>query len=187
MSRVLFAFLACFAVTAFAQLEYNTIADGDDARLMMRGKDPVSYFQREQPVMGRRDIKADYKGVTYRFSSEENKKLFLANPDKYAPMYGGHCSNGMSYAIGGSYGETHRIIDGKLYLFGGEKSRAYFEMDIPTNKKRADYYWQTEYKGHDWREVSARRSRWGNRVDHYKTNRELAAEYEEYLKKKGAK
>ena len=188
MSRILCVFLACcFAIPAYAQLEYNTVAEGGDARLMMRGKDPVSYFQGEQPVAGRPDIKANRDGVTYRFANEENRKLFLASPEKYVPMYGGHCSNGMSYAIGGSYGETHRIIDGKLYLFGGEKSRAYFEMDVPTNMKRAGHYWTTEYKGKDWREVSARFSRWGNRVDHYKSNRELAAEYEAYLKKKGAK
>src|SRR5689334_7673232 len=187
LKAILFAAAALLAAPALAQMEMNTITDGGDERLMMRGKDPVSYFQPSGPVMGNRDLKAEHGGVTYRFASEENRKLFLAAPEKYVPMYGGHCSNGMAYAIGGSYGETHRIIDGKLYLFGGEKSRAYFEMDFPTNKKRADYYWETEYKGHDWREVSARRSRWGNRVDHYKSNRELAAEYEEYLKKKGGK
>src|SRR5262249_53329242 len=152
----------------------------DDKLLMMRGKDPVSYFAGAEPVMGNPAIKAVHDRVTYRFASEANKSAFLAAPEKYVPMYGGHCSNGMSYAIGGSYGETHRIIDGKLYLFGGEKSRAYFEMDLATNKKRADHYWATEYKGKgDWHEVSNNRSRWGNRVDHYKSNRELAREYEE--------
>jgi YHS domain-containing protein len=187
MLRILFFIALLFSGSAFGQLEYNTISEGADKLLMMRGKDPVSYFQGAEPVMGNPGIKAEHGGVTYRFASEENKKLFLANPEKYVPMYGGHCSNGMAYAIGGSYGENHRIIDGKLYLFGGEKSRAYFEMDLEKNKKLADHYWATEYKGKNWREVSSRFSRWGNRVDHYKTNRELAREYEEYLKKKGAK
>ena len=90
----------------------------------------------------------------------------------------------MAYAIVGSYGENHRIIDGKLYLFGGERSRAYFEMDLEKNRKLADHYWATEYKGKDWKEVSGNRSRWGSRADHYKSNRELAAEYEAYLAKK---
>jgi YHS domain-containing protein len=172
------------AAPAFSQTHNNTVEDGADKLLMLRGKDPVSYFQGAEPVPGKPEIKAEYDGGTYRFASEANKQLFVASPEKYAPQYGGHCSNGMAYAIGGSYGETHRIIDGKLYLFGGPKSRAYFEMDLATNKKRADHYWATEYRGKNWREVSAKFSRWGNRVDHYKTNRELAAEYEEYLKKK---
>lgn len=162
----------------------NTVSDGADPRLMLRGKDPVSYFLPSGPVPGSPDIKADHDGATYRFANEANRRQFLAAPEKYVPMYGGHCSNGMAYAIGGSYGETHRIIDGKLYLFGGEKSRAYFEMDLEKNRKLADHFWATEYKGKDWREVSGRRSRWGSRVDHYKTNRQLASEYEEYLAKR---
>ena len=174
---------------AMAANNKNTVSDGPDERLMLRGKDPVSYFTQPEPVAGSRDIKADHDGATYRFASEgfaseANRKLFLAAPEKYAPMYGGHCSNGMAYAIGGSYGETHRIIDGKLFLFGGEKSRAYFEMDLEKNRKLADNYWATEYKGKDWREVSGRRSRWGSRVDHYKSNRELAAAHEAYLAKR---
>lgn len=187
MKKVLLPLLLLLSVPAIAQKEMNTISDGADERLMMRGKDLVSYFTQPAPVDGRPEIKAEHEGVTYRFASEENKRAFLAAPAKYVPMYGGHCSNGMVYAIGGSRGENHRIIDGKLYVFGGEKSRAYFEMDLEKNKKLAGHYWATEYKGKDWREVSGKRSRWGGRVDHYKSNRELAAAYEEYLAKKKAK
>ena len=175
---VLLAGALLLSGTALAQKDMNTVSEGADAYLMMRGKDPVSYFAPGGPVMGNPAIKAEHDKVTYRFTSEENRRAFLASPEKYVPMYGGHCSNGMSYAIGGSFGETHRIIGGKLYLFGGEKSRAYFEMDLETNRKRADHYWATEYKGKDWKEVSFNRSRFRNPVEHYKTNRELAAEYE---------
>ncbi len=172
---------ALFAAGPVFASDKNTISDGPDEQLMLRGKDPVSYFTQPAPVDGSRDIKANHEGATYRFASEANRQLFLAAPQKYAPQYGGHCSNGMAYAIGGSKGENHRIIDGKLYLFGGERSRAYFEMDLAKNRALADQYWATEYRGNDWREVSKRRSSWGGRVDHYKTNRELAAEYERHL------
>jgi YHS domain-containing protein len=176
------------AAPALSQTHNNTVEEGADKLLVMRGKDPVSYFQPGGPVEGKAELKAEYDGGTYRFASEENRTLFVAAPAKYAPQYGGHCSNGMAYAIGGSRGENHRIIDGKLYLFGGEKSRAYFEMDLEKNRRLADGYWAAEYHGKgDWREISRKRSRWGGRVDHYKTNRELAAEYEEYLKKQGKK
>ena len=177
-SRIIFFVTALLAGgISMAANDKNTISDGADEFLMLRGKDPVSYFTQPAPVDGSRAIKADYEGATYRFASEANRQLFLAAPGKYAPQYGGHCSNGMVYAIGGSYGENHRIIDGKLYLFGGERSRTYFEMDLDKNRKLADGYWETEYKGRDWREVSNKRARW-DRVPHYKTNRELAAEYE---------
>jgi YHS domain-containing protein len=187
--RNILAFLCAMllgAPAAWAANDKNTISDGGDERLMMRGKDPVSYFTGPAPVAGNPAIKAEHDGVTYRFASEENKRTFLASPEKFVPKYGGHCSNGMVYAIGGSHGETHRIIDGKLHLFGGERSRNYFEMDLEKNRKLADHYWETEYKGKDWREVSGKRSSWRGRVEHYKTNRELANEYEAYLEKKKA-
>ena len=168
---------------SMAASDKNTISDGADQQLMLRGKDPVSYFAQPAPLDGSRDIKADYDGVTYRFATEENKRLFLADPQKYVPQNGGHCSNGMVYAIGGSNGEAHRIIDGKLFVFGGERSRAYFEMDLEKNRRLADHYWTTEYQSRDWREISNKRARW-DRVPHYKTNRELAGEYEEYLAKR---
>jgi YHS domain-containing protein len=182
--------LACMLLAAGAALasdDRNTISDGDDQKLMLRGKDPVSYFTAPAPVMGNPAIKAEHDGVTYRFASEENRKAFLAAPEKFTPMHGGHCSNGMVYAIGGSHGESHRIIDGRLFVFGGERSRAYFEMDLEKNRKLAGQYWATEYQGKDWREVSSKRSSWRGRVEHYKSNRELANEYEEYLAKKKGK
>jgi YHS domain-containing protein len=187
IKAILFCAVLMFVQAAQAANDKNTISDGEDKLLMMRGKDPVSYFTGPDPVMGNPAIKAEHDGVTYRFASEANKRLFLASPEKYVPKYGGHCSNGMVYAIGGSYGETHRIIDGKLHLFGGQRSRAYFEMELEKNRKLADHYWETEFKGKDWREVSGRRSSWRGRVEHYKTNRELANEYEEYLAKQKGK
>ena len=155
--------------------------------LALKGYDPVAYFTEGKAVGGRKEFTYEYADANWRFASAANRDLFMSDPEKYAPQYGGHCSNGMAYAIGGSRGENHRIIDGRLYLFGGERSRAYFEMDLATNRKRADHYWATEYKGKNWREVSSKFSRWGSRVDHYKSNRELAAEYEEYLKRQGKK
>ena len=59
----------------------NTISDGADQRLMLRGKDAVSYFTSAGPVIGNPAIKAEHDDVTYRFASEENRRLFLAQPE----------------------------------------------------------------------------------------------------------
>ena len=176
--------IAAFALSAVMLAgcgAMNVVSDGADARLMLKGHDPIAYFTVGKPVRGSADIKADHQGVTYRFASEDNRRLFLANAAKFAPQYGGWCSNGMVYAIPlGGEPENFKIIDGRLHLFGGNRSKLYFEMDQEKNLKLADHYWATEYNGKDWREVSGKRSSWGGRVDHYKTNRELAAEYEQY-------
>lgn len=156
---------------------HNTVSDGDDSKLMLKGHDPVAYHTQGKPVPGQPAIKAEHDGVTYRFASEENRKLFTQAPDKYAPQYNGFCSNGMVYAIplGGNH-DTFRVINGKLYMFGGENSKKYFEMDLERNMKLADGYWESEAKG-----GSARLQAWKRlafKVPHYKTNRELAAVYD---------
>jgi YHS domain-containing protein len=162
----------------------NVVSDGPDARLMLRGNDPVSYFTQPRPAQGRPDLKADYDGVTYRFATEENRRLFVASPAKYAPQYGGFCSNGMAYAVPIA-GETdsYKIINGKLYMFGGYRSKLFFEMDQEKNLKLAQHYWDTEVKDSNWRLQSWKRV-FFSKVPHYKTNAELAAEYEQRTGKK---
>lgn len=82
------------------------------------GYDPVSYFSND-PVRGTETISYSLNDVTYLFSSEENRKKFIENPQKYIPQYGGWCA----YAIGDTGKkvkvdpETYKIKDEKLYLF----------------------------------------------------------------------
>lgn len=155
---------------------HNTVSEGADSKLMLKGHDPVAYFTEGRPVPGRPEIKADHEGVTYRFANENNRKLFTQSPDKYKPKFNGFCSNGMVYAIplGGNH-DNFRIVNGELYMFGGENSKKYFEMDLERNLKLANDYWKNEAQG-----KSARLQSWKRllfKVPHYKTNRELADEY----------
>ena len=154
----------------------HVTSDGPDTKLMLRGNDPVAYFTLGKPTPGQPNIKAEHQGVTYRFASEEHRRLFAANPNRYVPQFGGFCANGLVYAIPLGGGENFKVIDGKLYMFGGLRSKLYFEMDQEINMKRAWYYWETEVKDSNWRFQSWKRLLL--RVPHYKTNAELAEEYE---------
>jgi YHS domain-containing protein len=49
------------------------------------GYDTVAYFTQNKPVKGEDDITTEYKGAVWHFSSAENKALFEASPEKYAP------------------------------------------------------------------------------------------------------
>ena len=151
---------------------YNTISDGTDANLMLKGHDPVAYFTLGKHALGRADIKADHDGVTYRFMSSEHKAMFLKEPSKYVPRYGGFCSNGIVYGIPwGGDPDTWKLIDGKLYIFGGEGSRRYFLMDEAANLALADRYWADEVKGSNG--FIQRYKRLVLRVPHYRTGKEL--------------
>ena len=182
MTRLLACALAALLLAGCGSM--NVISDGADSRLMLKGYDPVAYFTDGKPVPGRPDIKADFEGVTYRFASEEHRRLFIANTAKYVPQYGGFCANAMVYAVPlGGEPQNFKIIDGRLFVFGGARPKLYFEMDQERNLKLADHYWETEAKDSDWRWQSLMRV-WINKVPHYKTNKELAEEYERRLAKK---
>ena len=56
-------------------------------------------------------------GAKFLFRSEASKTLFVADPTKYLPRFGGYCP----WAVGHNYTapadpEVWRIVDGKLYL-----------------------------------------------------------------------
>lgn len=155
----------------------NVVSDGADSNLMLKGYDPVAYFTDGRPVRGRPAIKAEHQGVTYRFATEDHRRLFTSNTAKYVPQYGGFCANGMVYAIPlGGEPEIFKIADGRLFVFGGARSRLYFEMDQERNLRLADQYWESEVRDSNWRLQSFFRI-WINKVPHYKTNKELAEEY----------
>ena len=59
----------------------------------------------------------DWNGATWRFQSLDSRDRFKANPNQYAPQYGGYCAWAVSnnYTADGDP-EAWKIIDGKLYL-----------------------------------------------------------------------
>ena len=153
----------------------NAVADGGDDRVMLKGADVVAYFTQGRYVQGSPQYRSRYEGVTFRFASAEHKALFDAAPQKYLPQYGGYCANGIVYAIPwGGDADTWRIVDGKLYIFGGQGSKDAFELDVPGNIKLADQYWADEVDGSNsfWQ----RSKRLVLRVPHYKSGDELAKE-----------
>lgn len=147
-------------------------AEGGQA-LMLKGYDVVSYWTQNRHQMGTARHASTWEGVTFWFASAEHKALFDRDPKKYQPQYGGYCANGIAYAIPwGGDGDTWRIFDGKLYIFGGAGSRDGFLLDVPGNIKLADQYWAGEVAGsNSWLQ---RYKRLVFRVPHYKSGAEVA-------------
>ena len=90
--------------------------------LALQGYDPVAYFPGfgGKPAKGKKSITHTHRGVLYRFSSEANKKAFVADPASFEPMYGGWCAWAMTDGKGDKVGinpKSFTIEDGRLYLF----------------------------------------------------------------------
>jgi hypothetical protein len=108
--------LALLQVSGLASA--GEINKGYFGNVAIRGYDPVAYFTEHRAVKGTDEISHAWLGADWNFSSEKHRKLFTANPVKYAPQYGGHCSDGIAYGSTTTNidPQAWRIIDGKLYL-----------------------------------------------------------------------
>lgn len=83
----------------------------------IKGYDTVAYFIVGQPVEGSDEYSMEYNGATWLFSSQENLELFQADPEKYAPQYGGYCAYAVANNSTASIKpELFTIHEGKLYL-----------------------------------------------------------------------
>jgi len=161
----------------------NAVADGDDSRVILKGADVVAYFVDGKYLDGKPQFTSKYEDVTFRFASAEHKALFDKEPGKYLPQFGGYCANGIAYAIPwGGDADTWKIIDGKLYIFGGQASQDAFELDEKKNLALAESYWKEEVAGNN--SLIQRTKRLIFRVPHYQSGEELA---QAVAKAKGAK
>lgn len=83
----------------------------------LKGYDAVSVFN-GSGVPGKEQISSVYMDAIYQFSSETNKANFDANPQKYAPKYGGHCSIAVSEGVLVEANPLSSLVqNGELHVF----------------------------------------------------------------------
>ena len=106
------------------------------------GTDPVAYFTQGAPVDGSRAITHDWMGATWRFASEDHRAMFVADPVRYAPQFGGYCSWAVSqgYTAHGDK-DAWTVHDGKLYLNYNKSVRNRWSGDIPGNVSKGKANW----------------------------------------------
>jgi len=56
----------------------------------IKGYDPVAYFTLGQPAQGKKEFEYEWQGAKWRFAGQEHLELFKADPEKFAPRYGGY-------------------------------------------------------------------------------------------------
>ena len=151
----------------------NAVAAEPESRLLLKGADVVAYFTQGQYVQGKPEFRSQHEGVDFRFASAEHKALFDKNPAQYLPQFGGYCANGIVYGIPwGGDADTWKMIDGKLYIFGGQASKDAFELDPTANLALAQRYWDTEVQGGN--SFIQRGKRLVFKVAHYQSGEQLA-------------
>ena len=125
-----------------ATKDFNLPAD----KLALAGHDPVAYFAQGKAMKGSAEITSLYRGVTYRFASEESRALFATTPEKFLPTYGGWCATAIAKGEKVEIDPTNfKVTDGRLFLF----FRAFYANALNVWKKnepalttKADANWK---------------------------------------------
>ena len=106
------------------------------------GYDAVAYFTQGSPVLGSDKFTHRWQGADWQFVNEKHRDTFAADPEKYAPQYGGYCAYAMSdggFAAGD--GERWRVVDDKLYLNSNWFAEKLWQREIPGNIRDANGHW----------------------------------------------
>lgn len=112
------------------------------AEAAIEGHDPVSYHLDGQPQRGQARFNAEWRGARWWFASAAHRDQFLADPERFAPQFGGHCAYAMardSFADGDP--KRWRIVDGKLYLNANLLAQALWDTDVPSHITKAQSTW----------------------------------------------
>lgn len=107
------------------------------------GYDPVSYFVAGEPQRGLPEFSYRWRGASWQFSTSANRDLFVQEPAKYSPVYGGWCASGMAegYAAETDPVNAWTVYDGKLYLNWDKGVAETWREEIENSLERSELHW----------------------------------------------
>jgi YHS domain-containing protein len=89
----------------------------DDKAVALRGYDPVAYVTMSKPTPGLAALTATHEGATYQFSTAEHQAMFVKDPAKFAPQFGGYCAFAAAKGAKVDADPTiWNVTDGRLYV-----------------------------------------------------------------------
>jgi len=109
----------------------------------MEGYDSVAYHTEQKAMTGRREHRLTWNEVEWRFATKYNQELFAADPERYAPQFGGNCANAVSIGMTKKADPQVWFMDNDmLYVFSGEDAKSNFLTKISNGVlKRSHESW----------------------------------------------
>jgi YHS domain-containing protein len=139
MKKLLAFLLLPLASLVLAEKPVNT---GWLNNIAIKGYDAVAYHSMGQAVEGDERFSYTWREAEWRFSTQSHLNQFKADPERYAPQYGGYCAYAMADGKKVSINpEAWHIEDGRLYLNYSKGVNAKWLKDIEGYIERADSQW----------------------------------------------
>jgi len=134
--------LGVFILTLMAHVRAQKAEVYSPGGKAIKGYDPVAFFTDSKPVMGTDSLSYSWNGATWLFSSRQNLQRFKADPEKYAPQYGGYCAYGTSQGHKAPTEiDTWTVLNDKLYFNYNQKVKQIWVKDQPGYIQKADKQW----------------------------------------------
>lgn len=112
------------------------------AGLAIRGMDPVAYFALNGPVRGREAYQEDWNGAVWRFASAANRDVFVADPVRYAPVFGGYCAYAASRgSLASTVSNAWSVYEGRLFLNASLRAREFWTDRLPNSVAAGEANW----------------------------------------------
>ena len=149
-SQIAIAGMLVNASLVLLSLLFGSIAaeKSPEAELAIKGYDTVAYFKAGKALKGNESLTFRWHDMTWYFLTKENRDLFAASPELYAPQYDGWCAWAMTESrLAVTDPEVWKIIDGKLYLNCSRDAYEKWSRDIPGHTKKADAIWREKFSG----------------------------------------
>ncbi len=114
----------------------------DSSGVAIKGYDTVAYFTEGQAIKGKPEFAFSWHDAQWLFANVRHRDLFAANPERYAPQFGGFCSSALSKdRVVAADPEAWTIVDGKLYMKFSKASRDRWRQNKAAKIKKAKENW----------------------------------------------
>ncbi len=113
----------------------------------IRGYDAVAYFTNSRPEKGNLQFTFRWMNANWQFASAANRDRFAAEPEKYAPQFGGYCAWAVSKGYTADIDpDAWTIAEGKLYLNYNKSVQAMWLKDRDARIRSAEANWPKLHK-----------------------------------------
>jgi YHS domain-containing protein len=133
-----------FGILAFACNQPNSLSGDIYApdKKAINGYDPVAFFTQSGPIKGNDEFTYSWKDVNWYFASQQDLDAFKANPEMYAPQYGGYCAYGTAEGHKApTQPDTWTIANGKLYFNYNQAVKQLWSGNRDAFIQKADTAW----------------------------------------------
>ncbi len=105
------------AITQNSVYAFDRFLNDSVTGYALHGYDPVAYFDKLQPIMGRSAFEVEWQNFFWRFENQANKERFLEAPQIYVPAFNGYGAFSIA---------NNRLADGNPLIWALFENKLFF-------------------------------------------------------------